>query len=138
MSSSFLPGNRYFTTEARPNEVAAHLYQRVANLPLICPHGHVNPKLFTNPDYSFGSPAELFLIPDHYVFRMLYSQGIPMEALGIRRQDGGEVEQDHRKIWQIFAENFHLFRATPTGMWLKHELYDLFGIEEKLTGANAS
>ncbi len=137
MSASFLPQDRYFGPDSRQQKIAAALYQPVAQLPLICPHGHVNPKLFADPNYTFGSPTELFLIPDHYIFRMLYSQGIPLEALGIPRRDGGEVEADHRKIWQIFAENFHLFRGTPTGMWLKHELHDLFGISEKLSGANA-
>lgn len=137
MSDTFLSQDRYFGPDSRQQKIAAALYQPVAHLPLICPHGHVNPKLFADPDYTFGSPTELFLIPDHYIFRMLYSQGIPLEALGIPRRDGGDVEPDHRKIWQIFAENFHLFRGTPTGMWLKHELHDLFGVGEKLSGANA-
>jgi len=109
----------------------------VADLPIISPHGHVDPRLFADEDAAFGTPTELLIIPDHYVFRMLYSQGIPLEALGIPRTDGGPVEQDHRKIWQIFAENFYLFRGTPTGTWLAHELHVVFGIEEKLTGETA-
>jgi len=134
---SSLPDDRYFGPDARQKEIAMHLYGRVAGLPLICPHGHVDPRLFAEADYSFGTPTEVLLIPDHYVFRMLYSQGIALEKLGIPRQDGGEVEQDHRRIWQIFAENFHLFRGTPTGMWLTHELQEIFGVEDKLTGASA-
>jgi glucuronate isomerase len=63
---------------------------------------------------------------------MLYSQGVPLERLGVPRRDGGEVESDHRRIWQTFAENFHLFRGTPTGMWFTHELHDVFGVKEKL------
>ncbi len=133
----FLPDDRYFDPDPRQKEIAQHLYALVADLPLVCPHGHVDPRMFSEPDYSFGTPADLLLIPDHYVFRMLYSQGIPLEKLGIPRLDGGEVEQDHRKIWQIFAENFCLFRGTPTGMWLTHELHSVFGIEDKLTGASA-
>ncbi|MFQ5611802.1 MAG: glucuronate isomerase [Anaerolineae bacterium] len=132
-----LPEDRYFGPDPRQKEVALHLYRQVAGLPLICPHGHVEPRLFADPDYSFGTPAELFLIPDHYIFRMLYSQGIPMEKLGVPRQDGGPVEEDHRRIWQIFAENFYLFRGTPTGMWLAHELRDVFGVEDKLSGESA-
>ena len=65
-------------------------------------------------------------------FVCLYSQGIPLESLGVPRLDGGPVEQDHRKIWQIFADYFHLFRGTPTGIWLAHELCEVFGIREKL------
>lgn len=132
-----LPDDRYFGPDARQKDVAQRLYAQVANLPLICPHGHVDPRMFADPDYSFGSPADLLIIPDHYVFRMLYSQGVPMEAMGIPRKDGGKVEKDHRKIWQTFAGHFHLFRATPTGMWLAHELLSVFGVEEKLCGESA-
>jgi len=133
----FLPDDRYFGPNPRQKEIAGHLYAMVADLPLVCPHGHVEPRMFADPDYCFGTPTELLLIPDHYVFRMLYSQGIPLEKLGIPRLDGGKVEQDHRQIWQIFAENFYLFRGTPTGMWLAHELQAVFGIEDKLTGESA-
>jgi glucuronate isomerase len=132
-----LPDDRYFGPDPRQKEVAQRLYAQVANLPLICPHGHVDPRMFADPDYSFGSPADLLIVPDHYVFRMLYSQGVPMEAMGIPRKDGGKVEKDHRKIWKTFADHFHLFRATPTGMWLAHELLSVFGVEEKLCGDSA-
>jgi glucuronate isomerase len=109
----------------------------VADLPLICPHGHVDPRVLGDPDYQFGSPADLLIIPDHYVTRMLYSQGVPLEALGVPRLDGGPVETDHRRAWRLFAERFHLFRGTPTGYWLTAELADVFGVEEKLTADNA-
>ncbi|MEM7738786.1 MAG: glucuronate isomerase, partial [Deinococcota bacterium] len=118
-------------------DTALPIYQKIANLPLICPHGHVNPQLFSDPDYQFGSPAELLIIPDHYIFRMLYSQGVSLEALGVPSQDGTNVESDHRKIWQTFAEHAYLFQGTPTGVWLNDELYTLFGIREKLTGESA-
>ena len=131
----FLPEDRYFAPANR--EIAQHLYGQIKDLPLVCPHGHVDPRLFSDPDYQFGTPTELFIIPDHYIFRMFYSQGITLEELGIPRVDGGEVEADHRKIWQIFADNFHLFRGTPTGIWLNYSFYHVFGIEEKLTGATA-
>jgi glucuronate isomerase len=86
---------------------------------------------------TLGSPADMFIIPDHYVFRMLYSQGINLEDLGVPRTDGGAVETDHRKIWQLFADHFYLFRATPTGLWLNDELHTLFGISKKLTSETA-
>jgi glucuronate isomerase len=79
----------------------------------------------------------MFIIPDHYVFRMLYSQGIRLEDAGVPRVDGGPVEQDHRKIWQIFADHFYLFRGTPSGMWINHELVDVFRITEKLNSETA-
>ncbi len=129
--------DRYFDPEPSHRKIARELYESVADLPIVSPHGHVNPQLFADDTATFGSPADMFIIPDHYVFRMLYSQGIPLEDLGVPRVDGGPVETDHRKIWQIFAENFHLFRGTPSGAWLMQELYEVFGVEQKLTGESA-
>jgi len=137
MRKIFLPDDRYFGPDPKQKGIARHLYSLAASLPLICPHGHVDPRMFADPDYSFGTPADLLIIPDHYVFRMLYSQGIPVESLGVPRRDGGEVERDHRKIWQTFAENFFLFRGAPTGVWLTHELVSVFGVKEKLDGESA-
>ena len=132
-----LPAHRFFDPNPAQRSVAGELYESVADLPLVCPHGHVDPQLLADKDATFGTPADLLIIPDHYVFRMLYSQGIPLESLGVPRLDGGLVEQDHRRIWQIFADHFHLFRGTPTGIWLAHELREVFGIEEKVTGETA-
>jgi glucuronate isomerase len=137
LSELVFPDDRYFGPDPKQKEAAQRLYERVRNLPLICPHGHVDPGMFADPDYSFGTPVDLLLIPDHYVFRMLYSQGIPLEDLGIPRVDEGPVNQDHRRIWQIFAERFHLFRGTPTSLWLNHELVEVFGIRQKLNGDTA-
>jgi glucuronate isomerase len=117
-----LDPDRYFSVDRTTRRLARELYDDVAALPLICPHGHVDPRLFANPNATFGSPADLFIIPDHYVTRMLYSQGVPFESL---------VEGDHRKIWKLFCENFYLFRGTPSGMWLIDELVTVFDIKEK-------
>ena len=124
--------DRYFDPDPTQRRIARELYESVADLPLICPHGHVDPRLFADVDAAFGTPADLLIIPDHYVFRMLYSQGIPLESLGISGTGDSPVEQDHRKIWQTFAENFFLFRGTPSGAWLAHELVEVFAVEEKL------
>lgn len=134
----WLPHDRYFDPDPAQKRIALELYEGVANLPLICPHGHVDPLVFADPDYQFGTPTDLLIIPDHYVFRMLYSQGIALERLGIPARDGSESELDHRKIWQLFADHYYLFRGTPTGMWLNHELYDVFGVREQLNGASAT
>ncbi len=120
--------DRYFSADPATRDIARELYQTVAHLPLVSPHGHVDPRLFADPEASFGSPAELFIIPDHYVTRMLYSQGIPLETL---------LKGDHRQIWKIFCENFHLFRGTPSGIWLMDELASVFGVDEKPQAANA-
>jgi len=132
-----LAKDRYFDPDPAQRAVARELYGAVAGLPLICPHGHVDPRLLAGDDATFGTPADLLIIPDHYVFRMLYSQGVPLESVGIAPADGGPVEEDHRKIWQTFADHFHLFRGTPTGVWLAQELQEVFGVQERLTGKTA-
>ncbi|MFL5804574.1 MAG: glucuronate isomerase [Roseiflexaceae bacterium] len=132
-----LSPDRCFDPDPAQRDLARQLYAIVRELPLICPHGHVSPALLADPDTRLGSPADLFIIPDHYVFRMLYSQGVPMEDLGVPTRDGAAVESDHRRIWQRFAEHFYLFRGTPTALWLADELIDLFGVEEKLDGRSA-
>lgn len=136
-SRSTLQSDRYFDPDPQQRAIARTLYSSIADLPLVCPHGHVDPRTFADPHFELGTPTDLFLIPDHYIFRMLYSQGISMERLGIPTIDGAAVEEDHRVIWQIFSDNFHLFRGTPTGMWLTQELHSVFGVEEKLNGESA-
>jgi glucuronate isomerase len=132
-----LDPDRFFAPDPGQRRVTRELYDAIAELPIVSPHGHVDPRLLADEDATFGTPTDLFIIPDHYVFRMLYSQGIPLEALGISRRDGRAVETDHREIWQTFADHFYLFRGTPSGIWLKHELHDVFEVKRKLTGATA-
>ncbi len=129
--------DRYFSPDPAQRTIARDLYATIADLPLICPHGHVDPQLLADPEARFGSPTELLIIPDHYVFRMLHSQGIPLETLGVPRSDGGATEIDQRLIWKLFAEHFYLFAGTPTGMWIADELRGVFGIDAKLNAANA-
>ncbi len=135
--TSDLSSVRFFDPEPAQRRLARQLYDSVANLPIVSPHGHVDPNLFASEEARFGSPADLLIIPDHYVFRMLYSQGISLESLGVPRLDGSPVEQDHRKIWQIFADHFYLFRGTPTGVWLAHELSVVFDCQLPLNSATA-
>ena len=132
-----LSPDRFFSAEPAQRKLARALYDGIANLPLVCPHGHVDPRLFSDETASFGSPADLLIIPDHYIFRMLYSQGIPLDQIGVSRSNGKPVETDHRKIWQIFADHFYLFRATPSGIWLNHELNTVFDIKAALNHATA-
>ena len=128
---------RFFSSEPNVRKLARELYELVSELPIISPHGHVDPRLFSDPNATLGSPADLFIIPDHYVTRMLYSQGIPLESLGVSRVDDGSTVTDHRKIWKLFCENFHLFRGTPSGIWLTDELSSVFGLDEKPSASNA-
>ncbi len=142
MTNLTLPYERFFSPDPITRSLALELYEQVAALPIISPHGHVDPRLFADPNASFGTPADLFIIPDHYVTRMLYSQGISLESLGVPhlplpdgRWAGNEI--DHRSIWRLFCTNFHLFRGTPSGIWLAHALREVFGIAEKPSAVNA-
>lgn len=128
--------DRCFDPEPSVRRVARVLYEETRSLPLICPHGHVDPQILAQ-DAPFPEPAALIVTPDHYILRMLYSRGVPLEALGIPRRDGTPVERDPRRIWQTFGEHYSLFHGTPTGVWLDYELYELFGIRTKLSGATA-
>src|SRR5262249_10289739 len=132
-----LSPDRCFDADPAQRAVARNLYAAVKDLPLVCPHGHVPPALLGDSTARLGTPAELFIIPDHYIFRMLYSQGTAPEDLRVPTRDGTQVETDHRRIWQRFAEHFYLFRATPTGLWLADELVNLFDVRERLDGASA-
>ena len=136
MSEVILDENRFFDPQPTVRKIARQLYEDVKALPIVSPHGHCDPAWFSNNE-PFPDPTELIIIPDHYVFRMLYSQGIPLESLGIPTVDGATVEKDHRKIWQIFGDYFYLFAGTPTGIWLSHVFSVVFGIKEKLTGESA-
>jgi glucuronate isomerase len=127
-----LDKNRFFDPDPSIRRIARELYDEVKDLPIVSPHGHVDPKIFAE-NKPFADPAELILIPDHYIFRMLYSQGIPLESLGVPSIDGTPVETDHRKCWQIFSEHYYLFAGTPTSVWLNHEFSVVFGVKEKLT-----
>jgi len=135
--------DRFFSPNKDQRTAARELYQGVKDLPLVCPHGHVDPLLFADPAYQFGSPTELLLVPDHYIFRMLYSQGVELEKMGIlplsqtTYPNPDMVEEVNRATWQLFADNFHLFRGTPTGIWLTDEFSNVFGVAEKFTSENA-
>lgn len=128
--------DRFFSPVEPIRKYAREIYSSIKDLPIISPHGHVDPLLFSE-NKPFPDPTELFFIPDHYLYRMLYSQGIKMESLGVPTIDGSKVETDTRKIWQIFADNYYLFNGTPSGAWLDYEFNIVFEIKEKLNSTNA-
>jgi len=125
-----------FPAEAGARAVARDLYAVVKDLPIVSPHGHTDPR-WCALDEPFPDPAQLLVVPDHYIFRMLFSQGVRLEELGVPTLDGSPVETDGRKIWRRFAENYHLFRGTPTRLWLDYTFEKLFGIDEPLSSATA-
>ncbi len=136
MTELTLHPDRLFPADPAVRDIARRLYQPIADLPIVSPHGHTDPRWFAK-DESFENATRLLLLPDHYVFRMLYSQGISLESLGIRRKDGVAVESDYRKIFHIFANHYHLFRGTPSRIWLDSVFHDVFGLRQTLTAASA-
>ena len=128
--------DRFFDSDPAVRRAARALYDETRALPLVCPHGHVEPRLLAD-NAPFPEPTALLIVPDHYIFRMLYSRGIPLESLGIPTRDGTPVEQDPRRIWQCVAEHYYLFRGTPTGAWLDQELAEVFGVDIALDGETA-
>lgn len=119
--------DRLFAANPTIRDISRRLYAEVADLPIISPHGHTDPEWFAT-NARFGNAAELLLHPDHYVFRMLYSQGIALEDLGV-----GNPAADPRESWRIFAERYHLFRGTPSRMWLDWVFAEAFGIDVQLS-----
>ena len=126
-----LDENRLLPTEPTLRGLAKELYRSVKDAPILSPHGHTDPRWFAE-NTPFSDPAQLFVTPDHYVFRMLHSQGASLEDLGVPRVDGRPTEVDGRKIWHRFAENYHLFRGTPSRIWLDHAFQEVFGLDVRL------
>jgi glucuronate isomerase len=136
MDTYKLNADRFFDPNPTVRRIARVIYEHIKDLPIISPHGHVDPKIFAE-NKPFPDPTQLFLTPDHYLYRMFYSQGISMESLGIPTVHNFKVETDPRKIWQIFADNFYLFHGTPSSLWLAYEFNIVFGIKEKLNSKTA-
>jgi glucuronate isomerase len=139
---ALLHPDRLFPADPDTRAIARRLYAEVAHLPILSPHGHTQARWFAD-NQPFPDPATLFILPDHYVYRMLYSQGdISLEQLGLE-QPGAATStsaapvENPRAIWRLFAERYFLFRGTPTRLWLDYVFENLFGIEQRLSATNA-
>lgn len=121
---------RLFPAEKKARAIAGALYQDISDLPIISPHGHTDPAWYSK-NISFPDAARLFIVPDHYVFRMLHSRGIPLERLGVTAAGKEDATPAPREVWRIFSENYGLFRGTPSRMWFEHVLVHVFGIHER-------
>jgi glucuronate isomerase len=127
---------RFFPAEPGVRRITRDLFAQVETLPIVSPHGHADPAWFAQ-DAPFDDAPGLILIPDHYLLRMLASQGVGLEQLGPRPLDGGAFETDRRTIWRRFAEHYHLFRGTPSRLWLDHAFAEVFGLEVRLEAETA-
>lgn len=131
----YLHEDRLFPAEPTTRDLARRLYAAVRDLPILSPHGHTDPQWFAH-NAAFSNATELLLAPDHYLYRMLYSQGIPLADLGVPSREGPS-KADPRKAWRLFAENQHLFRGTPSSLWLDYVFAKVFGFEVKLDADTA-
>jgi len=131
---TLLHPDRLLPPEPGLRAIARRLYDSICDLPIISPHGHTDPAWFAG-NQPFPNAADLLIRPDHYVYRMLYSQGVSLDQLGIGRQDCSDAES--RQAWRIFAENFHLFRGTPSWLWLGHVFHEVFGLTKRLNAETA-
>jgi glucuronate isomerase len=135
-TSSINHPERLFPAEPALREIATELYESVRDLPIVSPHGHTDPAWFAQ-DERFPDAVELLIKPDHYLVRMLYSQGVSLESLGIEPLDGSEAEADSSKIWRLFAQKYQLFAGTPSRIWLDHVFNEVFGLDVLLSDATA-
>ena len=134
-----LDEDRFFDPDPAVRRIARDIYEETRELPIVSPHGHVDPTILAE-DRPFPEPTALIVQPDHYILRMLYSRGVPLERLGIAPRDGAgsaAVERDPRKVWQVLGEHYHLFRGTPSGLWLDYQLARVFGVRRRLDAASA-
>ena len=123
--------DRLLPADPATRAVARELYEQVRDLPIVSPHGHTDPAWFARNE-SFGNATDLLLVPDHYLFRMLYSQGVALADLGV-----GNPDADPRAAWRILAENYPLFRGTPSRTWLDWVFAEVFGLDVLLDGETA-
>ena len=145
--TAVLEADRFFDPDPAVRRVARELYDETRTLPIVSPHGHVDPAILARNE-RFAEPAALIVQPDHYILRLLYARGVPLEALGVPRRDrrgggdggggGAPVETDACKVWKLFADHYYLFRGTPTGAWLDYELHEVFGVRDRLSGETAA
>jgi len=129
---TLLHDDRLFPADSETRAVARRLYAEIHDLPIVSPHGHTQAGWFAR-NQPFPDPAKLFVQPDHYVYRMLYSQGVSLEDLEI----GVAELKDPRRVWRIFAEHYYVFRGTPTRLWLDYAFQELFGLTDRLSPKTA-
>ena len=133
--SLVLHADRLFPADANVRAIARDLYASVRSLPILSPHGHTDPEWFARNE-PFGNATDLLLAPDHYLFRMLYSQGIDLARLGVASRRGPS-DADPREAWRLFASHFYLFRGTPSALWLNHVFKEVFGLDVVLDATSA-
>ncbi len=132
---SILNKNRLFPADPATAKITSMLFDGVENLPILSPHGHTDARWFAE-NNAFENPTDLFVTPDHYVYRMLISQGISVSSLGLSPGDN-QSTKSKKDVWSIFAANYYLFQGTPTRLWLNYVFENLFGLKVPLNSGTA-
>jgi glucuronate isomerase len=129
--------DRLFPAEPALRKVARALYEQVAGLPLISPHGHVDAAVLAS-DEPYVDPVALLVRPDHYVLRLLHGQGASLTDLGVHPLAEPEDQVAvPREVWRQLCNHWPAFRGTVVRLWFEDELCELFGIDEPLSAATA-
>ena len=136
MANLSLHPDRLFPAAKELRPIAQRLYAEIVDLPIISPHGHTDPRWFADNE-KFSNATELLLTPDHYLFRMLHSQGVDLTKLGVPLADGSVTACDPRAAWRLFAEHWYLFAGTPSRMWLDWVFVNVFGLDKILSPETA-
>jgi glucuronate isomerase len=126
--------DRLLPVDPAVRDIARRLYAAVRDLPIISPHGHVNPRMLLD-DVPFRDPAELFVTPDHYVTRLLHASGVPLDALGVGQ--GPLSETAARAAWRSLCTHWDIYRGTPVRYWLESELAEIFDVTVRPSAASA-
>jgi len=131
-----LDPDRLFPVDPATREVARALYTEVAALPILSPHGHVDPAILLG-NVPFPDPAELLIRYDHYVTRLMHAAGVRLSDLGIPDRLSNTPVAAPRDVWRTFCAHWHLYAGTASGYWLQHEFSELFGIDQHPDAQNA-
>jgi glucuronate isomerase len=126
--------DRLLPSEPAVRDIARRLYAAVRQLPIVSPHGHVDPRILLD-DAPFTDPASLFIQPDHYVTRLLHAGGVSLDRLGVGK--GPLPEERAREVWRLLCGNWHLLRGTPVRYWFDSELSEIFDVQERPSADNA-
>jgi glucuronate isomerase len=126
--------DRLLPPEPAVRDIARRLYAAVRELPIVSPHGHVDPRILLD-DAPFADPTSLFIQPDHYVTRLLHAGGVGLDRLGVG--EGPLPEERAREAWRLLCRNWNLLRGTPVRYWFDSELAEIFGVRERPSADNA-
>lgn len=113
--------DRLLPADPGTRSIARDLLQRVQDLPIISPHGHVDAAVIEH-NTPFPDPAALLVSPDHYVTRLIHASGVTLDKL----RGGGATTPESRDIWRTFVQAWPLFEGAASGYWLRTQFDSVF------------